>query len=377
MAFSDVQAASDNAALKDIILERIRRDGPIPFSEFMELALYHPVHGYYVTQDPTRDYQSSPNVHPIFGAVLASQLAEFWCLLGQPARFQVLEAGAGSGRLAADVLRWLRGHDPACYEAVEYTLQDRTLSSAAFGSLAERQGLPADRVQLATDLPAAGSIEGCILSNELLDALPVRRVQVREGRLLELRVAAEGERLFEIESEPAVEVSRYFEDLGLLPGHGCEAEVNLEAPLWITTAGPALKRGYILTLDYGYPAEELYASWRKRGTLLTFYRHTSDDNPYVRIGRQDMTASVDFTTIQRAGERVALRSLGLTTQAEFLSALGIGDAVSRPVPEQLEQHYTLRRAILELTDPAGLGRIKVLLQGKGVTDDVPTGLVKS
>jgi len=133
-------------------------------------------------------------------------------------------------------------------------------------------------------------------------------------------------------------------------------------------AAAALRRGYLLTLDYGYEAADLYAPWRKRGTLLTFYRHTSGDDPYARIGRQDVTASVDFTSVIRAAESAGLTTIAFTTQTEYLTSLGIAEALSEtPQPDQLEAYYALRKAVLELTDPAGLGRIRVLIQGKGIS----------
>jgi SAM-dependent MidA family methyltransferase len=128
-----------------------------------------------------------------------------------------------------------------------------------------------------------------------------------------------------------------------------------------------LKRGYLLTLDYGYDAAALYAPWRKTGTLLTFYRHGCGDDPYVRVGRQDVTASVNFTSVIAAGEAAGLATLWTTTQAEFLARLGIGEALRQaPRPNEVEAFYALRRAVMELTDPSGLGRIRVLLQGRGV-----------
>jgi SAM-dependent MidA family methyltransferase len=167
----------------------------------------------------------------------------------------------------------------------------------------------------------------------------------------------------------------YFDALGLLPGEGCEAEVNLDAVDWMRQAAGSLRRGYVLTIDYGYPAEMLYAPWRRRGTLMTFYRHGPGEDPYVRIGRQDMTTHVDFTTLARTGEANGLCTLGFTTQSEFLAALGIGDALAgRPDPKALEEHYALRRAVIELSDPAGLGRVGVLVQGKDVPDSPLRGL---
>ena len=311
--------ASDDAALRDIITERIHAAGPIPFSEYLELVLYHPSRGYYFTQDPSRDYQSSPNLHPVFGACVARQVASFWESLGRPARFDVFEAGANTGRLAADVLRALRREAPECYEATRYVLQDVILARGDASAKLEAVDLPAGKYEVAADLPSQPVIEGCILSNELLDALPFHRVRRREGRLYELRTGLDADgRFVDVEAQPAPSIEAYLTELGVSPGEGCEAEVNLAAPAWTRRAAAALRRGYLLTLDYGYESEQLYASWRKRGTLLTFYRHTSGDDPYAHIGRQDITASVDFTAVRRAGEAAGLQTLAFTTQSEFL-----------------------------------------------------------
>jgi len=360
--------ASDNPAVRDIILERIRVSGPISFAEFYELAMYHPRHGYYFANDPTRDFQSSPNVHPVFGAAIARQLAQFWRGMDRPARFDVFEAGASSGRLATDILRYARAAEPGFYDAVRYVVQDVTLSGAEAQARLEASGVPGGRVEVASSLPQQPVIEGAILSNELLDALPFRRMQRRDGHLYELLVGVKDGRFVDVEAEPRPDVIGHFETLAVSPGEGCEAEVSLVAPAWMARAAGALKRGYVLTLDYGYEAPELYASWRKRGTLLTFYRHTSGDDPYARIGRQDITASVDFTSVRRAGEAAGLTHVSTATQSEFLAGLGIGEALSNPPePGQMEAYMALRRAVMELTDASGLGRITVMVMDKNLT----------
>jgi len=365
MDLSDV-ASEDNQALKQLILERIRSGGPISFAEFYELALYHPRYGYYFTCEPSLDYRSSPNVHPVFGAALGRQIAAFWRQLGRPVRFEVFEAGAGSCRLAADILAYLSQAEPEAFAAVRYILQDVTLTPATAQARLDAAGVPEAKAAVAEALPEAPSIDGCILSNELLDALPFRRVRKRGGVLHELLVGEENGRFVDVEAVPRPEVRAYFEALGLEPAEGCEAEVNLVAPSWMARAARALRRGFVLTLDYGYEAPELYAPWRKRGTLLTFYRHTAGDDPYVRVGRQDITASVDFTTVRRAGESAGLKTLAFTAQSEFLAGLGIGEALRQPPPaDRLEAYVALRRAAIELTDPSGLGRVRVLVQAKG------------
>jgi SAM-dependent MidA family methyltransferase len=365
------RSGSGNPALEALIAERVRTLGSIDFAEFMTLALYHPRYGYYLACDPSLDYQSSPNVHPVFGAALARQLAAFWRALEEPPRFDVFEAGAGDGRLAGDVLRYLRQAEPQLYAALRYVIQDAAYAHRDPSRLLEDAGLSSDKVTVATDLPAAGSIEGCILSNELLDALPFRRVRRRAGRLYELRVGLDGERFVDVEAPPAAAIEAYFDALGLLPGEGCDAEVLLETPRWLASAAGALRRGYLLTLDYGYEAAALYAAWRRRGTLLTFYRHTSGDDPYVRIGRQDITASVDLTTLRRAGEAAGLQTIFDMSQTEWLAQLGIGEALARPQQaSEVEAFYALRRAVIELTDASGLGRIRVLAQAKDAPGEI-------
>ena len=359
--------ATDDPALREIIAERIRTAGPVTFAEFVELALYHPTRGYYFTQDPVRDYQSSPNVHPVFGAAIARQLVAFWQAMDRPAHFTAFEAGAGGGRLAADVLRALHREAPDLYDAIRYVVQDVVLGRGDALQRLERAGLPEAKVEVASELPRNASIEGCILSNELLDALPFHRVRRRDGVLYELRVGLEDGRFVDVEAMPLPVIERHFAELGVSPGEGCEAEVILAAPAWTRRAASAVRRGYLLTLDYGYEAEQLYAPWRKRGTLLTFYRHTSGDDPYTRIGRQDITASVDFTSVLRAGEAAGLTTLGLVTQAEYLASLGVGEALAAgPSGSEIEAYYALRRAVIELTDTSGLGRIRVMIQGRGV-----------
>ncbi len=372
MTADDFEPATENALLREAILRRIDETGGITFREFMELALYHPVHGYYVTREPMGrrgDYLTSPEVHPLFGALVGRQLRELWEVMGRPARFDVIEYGPGTGLLARDILRWASTQDAAFTAAIRYVLIETS------DTLRERQrrtlaalGLPEGAASWADALPEG--IEGCVLNNEFLDALPVHRVTVREGRLLEVYVVRDGGGFAEALRPPSTpEIEAYFDRLGLRPGEGCGAEVNLAAVRWMRDVARALRRGFVLTFDYGYPAEELYAPWRTQGTLLCFYRHNPSTDPYARIGRQDITASVDFTTLMRTGEEEGLTTLGFTTQARFLAALGIGEAierVQREDPSALEEYYARRRAVTELLDPAGLGRIRVLAQGRDV-----------
>jgi SAM-dependent MidA family methyltransferase len=368
---SEFAPATENEALKTAIIERIGREGRITFRDFMEMALYAPGLGYYTSRRENigrgGDYVTSPEVSPIFGAMLGRQLREMWEAIGSPPAFDVVEAGAGTGVLSRDILRWSRRAAPGFQEAVRYTIVEASepLAGRQRETL-EAEGL-AGGVGWRTDLP--GAVEGCILSNELLDAMPVHRVLVEDGVLRELYVAWDGD-AFREEPGPVStpQIEAYFGRLGLLPGEGCKAEVNLAAPRWVSAAASSLARGFLLTLDYGYEAAELYAPWRERGTLLCFNRHNPSEDPFVRIGRQDMTAHIDLTTIRRAGEEAGLRTLGLVPQSQFLMDLGLPDALPAigEGETNLEEYYIRRRVVVELVDPAGLGRIKVLVQARGV-----------
>ncbi len=370
----------ENAQLAEEIRGRIREAGRITFREFMEAALYHPRLGYYRAARPPMgrqgDYVTSPETGSLFGAMVGRQLREMWESLGAPAAFDVVEAGPGNGLLARDMLEWAARAAAPFFDAIRYDLVETS------GSLAEQQRrtlgdleLPAGKVAWSESLPDA--VDGCVVSNELLDAFPVHRVLVRGGRLNEVYVTLEDGAFSEEIDEPSTpEIEAYFGRLGLLPGEGCYAEVNLEAPRWMASAGAALRRGFILTFDYGYEAPELYASWHRDGTLLCFYQQSPATDPYARIGRQDITASVDFTTLISAGEACGLTTLGLTTQARFLEALGLHEALQVRTGSEaaMEEYFARRRAALELTDAAGLGRIRVLVQSKNLGRPALTGL---
>lgn len=371
---AEFQSATDNQALRDLIVDRIEREGGISFRDFMETALYHPDLGYYSSPGeklgPHGDYMTSPEISSVFGTLVGRQLREMWEAMGKPTRFQIVEAGAGTGSLARDILWWDRNTAPELYAATEYTLVERSEAMRTRQS-ATLAGEP--KAEWTAELPSG--IEGVILTNELLDAFPVHRVHVQEGRLREMYVVLRDGFLDEDLRDPDPEVVAYFERLGLLPGEGCTAEVNLEAPRWTRGAGEALRRGFVMTFDYGYEAEDLYAPWRAEGTLLCFYRHNPSSDPYVRVGRQDISAHIDFTSVIAAGEEAGLTTAGLTTQSRFVEKMGIDEAISPPTEgTDLEAYYARRREVTELIDPGGLGRIKLLIQSKGVPDAKLTGL---
>jgi SAM-dependent MidA family methyltransferase len=372
----EFDTVTENAILKQRIVERIEREGGISFRDFMEMALYEPGLGYYAAGRDTvgraGDFVTSPELSPLFGAMIGRQLREMWEILGRPAMFDAVEAGPGSGLLARDILAWASRTSPDFAEVLRYALVEMNDEAAARQqTLLERDGLTGP-ARWMTSVPSG--VVGCVFSNELLDAMPVRRVKVEGGALREVCVTWSGSAFAEEVRDPEQSLGRYFESLALLPGEGCYAEVNTTAIDWTRNAAAAIERGFLMTIDYGYEAPEFYAPWRTDGTLLCFYGHNASTDPYVRVGRQDMTSHVDFTSVRRAGEEVGLRTLGMVTQSEFLANLGIGEALGEVSGPRVEEYFARRQSVTHLLDPGGLGRIKVLVQSKGVEDARLTGL---
>jgi SAM-dependent MidA family methyltransferase len=373
---SEFESETENAALKQRIVDRIQREGLISFRDFMAMCLYEPSLGYYIGErvilGREGDYLTSPEVSPVFGAMLGRQLREMWEALGRPSPFDLVEAGAGSGALARDILAWAQRAAPGLFDAARYTIVEisEPLRVRQRNRL-EAEGL-AGKVRWSDSIPAG--VIGCVFSNELLDAMPVHRVVVEGGVVREVFVTWDRRRFTEELRDAPTEVIAYFDAIGVQPAEGARAEVNLAALDWMREAAQYLERGFLLTIDYGYEAAELYAPWRTDGTLLCFYRHNPSADPYARIGRQDMTSHIDLTSVRSAGEESGLTTLGVVTQSQFLANLGIGEAMQAPEGGDLEEYFARRRAVTELLDPGGLGRIRVLIQAKGMGGVRLTGL---
>ncbi len=344
------------------IRRRISAQGPITFAEFMEVALYHPEGGYYTSSErvgAAGDFYTSPSVHPAFGALLAVQLYQMWEFMGRPASFTVVEPGAGSGLLCRDILtasEWLPG---GFARSLRYVCIDRRTTGGY------EHSLPRVSRIASTALPLRG-IVGCILSNELLDALPVHQVTAQQGTLREIFVALNGDQLVTQLGDPSTPIlEQQLKDLGVELEEGQVAEVNLAMDRWIKEAALSLDRGFIMTIDYGRLADDLYsATERFRGTLTTYRNHAQTDRPLERIGLQDMSAQVDFTSLIGAGEAAGLSYMGFTTQAAFLQNLGLAEFLQRPGSGPRRQVQTDRVGLHELAKPGGLGDFKVLALGK-------------
>ncbi|MSQ11432.1 MAG: SAM-dependent methyltransferase [Dehalococcoidia bacterium] len=356
-----------------VIREAIRREGRITFARYMELALFSAPGGYYSTlrqakaEGRYRDYFTAPMAHPLFGRLLAHQLQEVWESLGRPDPFWIVEPGCGDGLLARDILAGMERVTPDCLSATRYVLADRTAPVSGF-----LQPVLRHTERMATDrLPFRGVV-GCVLSNELLDAFPVHRFQAQGGRLMEVYVALDGDRFAEWLEEPSS--PRLTERLaaiqsatGGLPD-GVRGEVCLEMEDWVADVARGLARGVVLTIDYGYTTQALGGLAMRAGTLRCYFRHTVGGNPYVRPGRQDITAHVDFGALMACGEQAGLATLGYATQDAFLRNLGADLYLEALHAQRLPDSELAanRMGMLELVRPEGMGNFKVLAQGKGL-----------
>ncbi len=346
------------------IHRRIRERGPITFAEFMEVALYHPDGGYYT--GPERigafgDFYTSPSVHPAFGALIAVQLRQMWHILGRPSPFTVLEPAAGNGLLCRDILTAASGLPDDFAASLSYICIDRRDANGL------ERGLPSVTRLAAASLPLR-DIVGCVLSNELHDAMPVHQVTQVNGRLQEVMVALDWESLSILTAEPSTPLlEQRLNSRGIVLAEGQTAEINLSLDAWANEAASCLDKGFVLAIDYGRQAPDLYsATERFRGTLTTYHRHLQTDRPLERIGQQDMSAQVDFTSLAKSGASAGLDILGYETQAAFLQNLGMGELLARrpvPLPRRSQADQVGMR---ELVKPGGLGDFQVMAMGKNV-----------
>jgi SAM-dependent MidA family methyltransferase len=375
----DLDAVGQDDDLVARIHDEIARDGPMTFARFMELALYDPGGGYYRSEAarPGRDgdYLTAPEAHPIFGAALARAVADAWDQLGRPAPFILREHGAGTGTLAAAILAGVARERPDLRAVLRY--QPVEVEPRRLDAIAARLEAAGHRIALAASpAPRDPPIDGVILGNEVLDALPTHRVVVRDGVLREVMVGSSDGAFIDVEADPSTPAlaARLADDAVAL-ADGQRAEICLALDRWMAEAAAGLGRGVVLLIDYGYPANELYDPVRRRdGTLRAYLRHRVHDDPYLHVGRQDLTAHVDVTAVERAGHVAGLAHLGTTTQAEFLVGLGtegLLQAIQADPATTLEDYLAVRSALVRLLDPAAMGRFRVMGFGRGWPDGAP------
>ncbi|MCI0427967.1 MAG: SAM-dependent methyltransferase [Nitrospiraceae bacterium] len=365
------------------ISSEITRNGPIPFVRFMELALYHPQFGYYMRQPDganharigwSGDFYTSSDVYPILGRALAAQARQMDKLVGCPTPFTIVEMGAGKGFLARDCLAAIHVEQDDFASRARYVLIER---SPAMREL-QRQNLAPwlSKPGLVTwveglDGLAPESVTGLFFSNELIDAFPVHRIQVTAGQTEELYVDyREGRFVDCLKPLSTGALAHYLQQLNATWLEGYRTEVNLQAMDWMEQVARRMDRGFVLTIDYGHTAQDLYGPDRKDGTFLCYFQQQTNEDPFIRVGEQDMTAHVDFSRLAAVGEKQGLHVTGYTNQMSFLMGLGVEEMIGELEPESPEF-----RAALHLLKPNGMGTtFKVLVQHKGMSHPELDGL---
>lgn len=370
------QSRNSQSELLAIIRKRISGEGKLSFRDFMELALYHPEHGYYCSANDRigweGDFYTSPDVHAVFGLSIMKQLVEMRDLLGAGERFTVIEPGAGKGTLCTQVLNAARERAPSLFEALRYIIIEKSAPMRELQRKTFESTPLEEKVAWCDDIRSAlkGTDAAVIISNEFFDALPVHRVRRHKGEWLEVFVTARGNELCE-ETAPlsSDDLSQALSRLGSDFDEGYTTEINLDAVNLIREIGSHLAGGFVVTIDYGYPRADYYSPERTEGTLLCYHRHTTNDNPYRNIGHQDLTAHVDFTSLAEAGNKSGLLLTGYCDQLHFLIGLGLVEELERLENSDLDAATLIqhKQAIKSLFMPDSMGSVfKVLIQHKGM-----------
>ncbi|MBF0327571.1 MAG: SAM-dependent methyltransferase [Nitrospirae bacterium] len=354
--------------LSEKILQKIKSSGPISFESFMEMALYYPELGYYsrpgAVVGRSGDFYTSAHLHKLFGAMLGKQMIEMWIHLGQPKIFNIVEMGAGMGLLAKDMLDYLKAHE--IFDRLKYSIVEisPTLRQKQAETLAEYQ----DKILWFDRIESLHDFEGCLFSNELLDAFPVRLVQMDDGVFKEVMVSEEGgtfrETLAPCDDDTQKYIDRFFLQDGETFHDGYRTEINLGVKEWLETLSRKLLRGFVMTIDYGYPVWDYYSQRRNRGTLLCYHRHRVNEKPYQNIGEQDITAHINFSSLKVWGEALELKTIGFCPQGTYLVSLGLDEAIKEFYGEEPATGLLLNLKALILPEGMGMSH-KVMIQYKG------------
>lgn len=362
--------------LETILADRIQARGRITFAEYMAACLYEPGYGYYTS--PGRkvgaegDFYTSSNVHALFGRLIAREIARMDELLGAPEQFDLVEAGAGNGRLARDILDYLCSENPDLYRRLVCRLIETEPSLAAV----QKEMLGSHAPLVSWSSPAelssgALSLTGCIYSNELIDAFPVHLVEMTPDGLREVYVTLRSGVMAEETGEPSTpELAAYLQRIGITLCEGKRAEINLAASQWLAAVSGSLRKGFVLTVDYGYEAVDLFSPARLGGTLLCYYRHQAEESPYLRPGEQDITSHVDFTTLMKSGEEAGLTTAWFGEQYRFLLGAGFMEEMMRLEASDASEEEKLKARLLMkklILPEGGMGdTFRVLVQAKDV-----------
>ncbi|TAL22566.1 MAG: SAM-dependent methyltransferase [Nitrospirae bacterium] len=363
--------------LQQKIIRRIKKEGPITFRTFMEMALYEPEFGYYMSKDikigREGDFYTSSHMHPVFGVMIGKQIEEMWEIMGKPSAFQIVEMGSGAGYLCKDILDYYKGfkglrgqgveEEKNIFKYIQYIIIE--LNPAMREQQKKLLADYSDKIRWVASLKELNNIRGCILSNELLDAFPVHLIEM-EDEIKEVFVSADGEALKEIKEKPATsEISDYIKEFSIELTKHYRTEINLDIKKWLNAVNTALTEGFILTIDYGYPSHDYYDEDRNRGALLCYHKHQIVEDPYQNIGEQDITAHVNFSSLKKCGEELGIKTLGFCRQGTFLMSLGIDEEIANIHKNSADYLFEVAR-IKKLILPGTMGEThKVMIQYKG------------
>jgi SAM-dependent MidA family methyltransferase len=361
--------------LANRLRQRIRRGGSITFREWMEAALYDPEEGYYCRRDLARwgisgDYRTSPERSPLFAATFARYFVRLYEDMGAPARWTIIEAGAGAGHFASGLLETLRRGYPKVFAATRYVIDEA--SNDATERARARLSPFKERIEFQRLSKMTAPLgEAIVFANELLDAFPVHRVKMREGQLLELCVGCDAAGNFVwTECPPSTpRLAAYLERQQIKLAEGQIAELNLEAADWTTHVAGILRCGFLITVDYGADADELYNSnARPTGTLRAFRRHQFADDVLAHPGEQDLTTTVDWSSIKNAGAEAGLKTVLFERQDRFLLQAGLLEELERlSASAQSEAEIvSLRASARQMIMPDAMSAsFQVLVQARG------------
>jgi SAM-dependent MidA family methyltransferase len=363
-------------SLRELIADEIRRGGPMPFSRYMELCLYHPELGHY-SRAPEQfgkagDFYTSSDVHAVFGRLLARQFEEMWRSMDSPERIDVIELGPGRGLFAADVLDWSSKHFLDFARALHYRLVEQSSMLRDRLQLRLASHLANGKAAVFETLESAAASAGhhlILFANEFFDALPVEIVDHRGS----VRVVENNQRFAEQFVPMSAEEAAFLDRCGVRPEPGERVEVSLASLRWMQHIAACFngRQGFTVLIDYGYTREEQLAR-RHRDTLMTYRRHQAGSSPYSAPGEQDITAHVNFTALRDSARDHGLEPIALLTQSQFLIGIGeqsqFGDAFQECKLPQERAKVALQ--LKHLISPEAMGEtFQVLLLSHNVPSE--------
>jgi SAM-dependent MidA family methyltransferase len=364
---------SSNNLITILRQEIFANNGSISFDRFMALALYHPQYGYYCREPfaigKHGDFTTAPEISPLFGACLAQACKKSFPFLSSR---HLLELGAGSGRLAVDLLTMLAQHNALPDHYFIYEISP-LLRQKQQSLLQKHCTFFYEKITWLTELPQ--QFEGILIANEVLDALPVTRFRIDNHEIKECRVSIKNDQLIWKYTTPSPELQTRAEALHqqyALP-EAYESEISFTLPPFIEKLATLLKTGMMLLIDYGYGEAEYYHPKRRSGTLTCFYQHHKDENPLSQPGEKDITAHVNFTQLAELAIQYGCEVSGYTTQAAFLLEHGLLTLAALAEENMNEnQIFTMNQAIKTLTFPTEMGEVvKVMRLTKNLDHLLP------